>query len=151
MSNSTPVGIHTAELSAVEHVYAAIPEFEVGADERRELVRRLTGDDAVLLVAECDGQTAGFLAGYDRFEDGSWYCWLGGVLPEFRQRGVAQALMRAGEERVRAMGYPSIYVKTRNKFVAMRILLTREGYQVVGVDGNTGIDEAGIMHVKELG
>ena len=62
----------------------------------------LASEHAWLLVAEEDGRVAGTLVA-------AWDGWRGhfyrlAVLPELRRRGIASALVRAGEERLRAAG-----------------------------------------------
>ena len=56
-----------------------------------EFERRCSGIH-LSLIAEIENQSVGFKIGYDRFKDGSFYSWMGGVLPEFRKKGVASAL-----------------------------------------------------------
>jgi len=143
-------------------VYDRIPELEAGAIDRSEFTRRLGKPSALVLIGErtrSNGVTAGeedligFKAGYDRYQDGSWYSWLGGVVPSGRGSGLASALLRYQETWVRDAGYRRIYVKTRNRFVAMRLLLTRAGYQVVAVeasDVDTSLDDLGLLMVKAL-
>ena len=77
------------------------------AAERHRLGRArpraiVASDHAWLLVAEADGRIAGTLIA-------AWDGWRGNfyrlaVLPELRRRGIAAALVRAGEERLRAAG-----------------------------------------------
>ena len=62
----------------------------------------VASDHAWLLVAEEDGRIAGTLIA-------AWDGWRGhfyrlAVLPELRRRGIASALVRAGEERLRCRG-----------------------------------------------
>lgn len=116
-------------------VYRTVPEFEphaaVGADE---FARRLADDSALILIAFDNVAAVGFKVGYDRYHDGSWYSWLGGVLPAYRGRGIANALLERQEMWARGAGYERIYVKTRNRFGAMRAMLARAGYEIVALD-----------------
>lgn len=48
--------------------------------------------EAVILVAWFNNTPAGCKIGYTRFENNIHYSWLGGVLPKFRQKGIAQML-----------------------------------------------------------
>lgn len=113
----------------------------------------LSSDGQVLLAVDETVGTIGFKAGYDRYSDGSYYSWLGGVLPVYRGQGVAQSLLEAQEAWAKSRGYARIYVKTRNKYVGMRVLLAPNGYGVCGFNGHadTGkLVEARLMHVKWL-
>jgi predicted GNAT superfamily acetyltransferase len=115
-------------------VYCGVPEFAPhAAIDAAEFERRLANDSALILIAYDDGAAVGFKVGYDRYHDGSWYSWLGGVVPAFRGRGIANALLEHQEAWVRDGGFGRIYVKTRNRFGAMRAMLASAGYQIVAV------------------
>lgn len=135
-------------------LYQRIPEFETEAHiDALEFERRLSRPGASVLVGVVDGSRVGFKAGYDRYRDGSWYSWLGGVLPEHRGRGVAEALLAHQEAWVRDKGYRSIVVRTRNRFRSMRALLARCGYDVIGVEApapDTPRDQLRIIFTKTL-
>ena len=85
------------------------------------------------MIAEIDGQPAGFKLGYQRQET-VFYSWLGGVLPAFRRHGVAQALLAEQERWARAQGYRQLTVKTRNRFRAMLAMLLAHHYQIVQLE-----------------
>ena len=44
------------------------------------------------LNAFVDEKPVGFKVGYDRFKDGSFYSWMGGVLPKYRRQGQGKRL-----------------------------------------------------------
>jgi ribosomal protein S18 acetylase RimI-like enzyme len=137
-------------------LYGHIAEFQTGAAlPAAEFERRLGSPGALVLIAAIDGSDVGFKAGYDRYHDGSWYSWLGGVVTGARRMGVAQTLLTAQEAAIAARGYRCIYVKTRNRFAAMRILLVQAGYDVVAVtparNGAPRRQDLRLVHVKYLG
>ncbi len=110
-------------------VIGQTPEFtEIDAEQ---LAERLAQPDPLALIAFDGEEPVGYKIGYRRWTDGSWYSWLGAVLPEHRGRGIAQRLLTEQERWVAAQGYRSIRVKTRNRFIAMRILLARNGYELI--------------------
>ena len=82
------------------------------------------------LIAEIDNQSVGFKIGYDRFKDGSFYSWMGGVLPEFRKKGVASALADFQENWAKRNGYNSIILKTRKKHRAMIAFSLNLGFTI---------------------
>lgn len=72
------------------------------ADTRQALEALLDRDRDALIVAEHDGQVIGsVIAGWD-----GWRCHLYrlAVRPRWRRQGVASALLRAAEDRFRALG-----------------------------------------------
>ena len=146
--------IREGSIDAAIDVYRRVPELE-SADEG-EFVRRLDKPSALILVAASAARGSApvaFKAGYDRYRDGSFYSWLGGVAPEARRTGLAAALIDRQEAWVRQRGYARIHVKTRNRFVAMRVLLAKKGYRLVSVDApspDTPLDDLRLSFVKVL-
>ena len=147
------ISIEQGQLQDITRVLSSVPELHQQID-LEEAAANLSSDGQVLLaVAAEGGDIVGFKAGYDRFSDGSYYSWLGGVIPAYRGHGVAQSLLDAQEQWAVVRGYTRIFVKTRNKYVGMRILLARNGYQVCGFAGGQvedGLGEGRLMHVKAL-
>lgn len=134
-------------------LYCAVPEFEPHATiDSADFESRLAHNSASILIAYDDADAVGFKVGYDRYRDGSWYSWLGGVLPGHRGRGIAQVLLEHQETWARSAGYRRIYVETRNRFGAMRAMLASAGYQIVAVDSpiSTPLADARLTLVKVL-
>lgn len=88
--------------------------------------------------------------GYDRFSDGSFYSWLGGVIPEYRKKGVAEKLNLKMEEMAKKAGYISLIFKTRNRFKAMLQFGLKNGYQIVGFEEKTDPAENRIILKKQF-
>ena len=142
------VDIRKGRIADIGPLLAAVPELEQRFDPD-DAARRLQ-HQGLVLIADVGAEPAGFKVGYDRFADGSYYSWLGGVLPRYRGRNVAQALLERQEDWVRNHGYRGIYVKTRNRFVAMRLLLARNGYNLVGMEAQPDQLENRLLHYKAL-
>ena len=60
----TPI-VRTATLEEIHRLYQRIPEFG-GLHSLAELQRRIGGASASLLIADIDGQPAGFKLGYQQ-------------------------------------------------------------------------------------
>ena len=105
-----------------------------------------------MLIAEREGQPVGFKVGYDRYGDGSFYSWLGAVVPAERGAGVARLLLEAQEQYAIESGYDRIYVKTRNRYVAMLKLLLSGGYGIVraALPADTPIADVRLTLVRVL-
>lgn len=85
------------------------------------------------------GEPIGYKAGYAA-EPGVFYSWIGGVLPAWRGRGVAQALMQKQHDWCLHNGYTKVRTKTMNRWRNMLLLNIRNGFDVVGtVTGEDGI------------
>ena len=150
---SAKFAIREGSIDEAIDVLRRVPELFSGDDDRAEFARRLDQPSALILIAESDGRSVAFKAGYDRYRDGSFYSWLGGVAPEARRAGLAAALLDRQEAWARARGYARIHVKTRNRFVAMRVLLATHGYRIVSVDApspDTPLDDLRLSLVKTL-
>ena len=131
--NAEAITVREGSLAEAWALYEALPEFAGGLLPQNQFEQRLSDTSAIVLIAEKGGVALGFKVGFDRYVDGSFYSWLGGVVQEARGSGVAQALLLEQEQRVVAAGFDRIYVKTRNRFVEMLKLLLSNGYGIVGV------------------
>ncbi len=54
---------------------------------------RYQNREHLIVVGYVNEQPAGYIVGYDRDQDGSFYCWMAGVNPRYRRKGVLTALM----------------------------------------------------------
>ncbi|MCG7584143.1 GNAT family N-acetyltransferase [Photobacterium sp. OFAV2-7] len=140
--------IRQASLAEAAEVLARISEFAQPADEHA-LEVRLRGKAPLILVAELDGQLVGVKIGY-RLSETCFYSWLGGVAPEGRCNGVAQALLEAQETWVRQQGFEELRVKSRNRFPAMLRLLLRNGYLIEHMEKKDGLEDYRLHFVKAL-
>jgi len=125
-----------------------IPEFEnpYGLDEYNQ---RLSGKNHLLLLAEVNGQSAGFKAGYESDLD-TFYSWMGGVLPEYRNTGIAKALSAEQEKRIRKMGYSIIRIKTRTRHTAMIQFLLKEGFFIVELEKKGKVKDFRVIFEKKI-
>ncbi len=120
--------IHICEGSFQECVdlSSKIPEFN-SPYKIEEYKKRCTGK-YLALIAEIDNQSVGFKIGYDRLNDGSFYSWMGGVLPKFRRMGVAYSLANFQEKWAAKNGFSSIVLKTRQKHDGMIAFSLNRGF-----------------------
>jgi GNAT superfamily N-acetyltransferase len=111
---------------------------------------RLAPVPHLILLAVDAGIPVGFKVGYQREKDGSFYSWMGGVLPEYRRKHVARQLAQRQEAWARENGYTSIIFKTRNRHKAMLIFALKNGFQITAVEPMEAIEEYRIWLRKEL-
>lgn len=141
------ITILETDIKTCVRVSLLIPEFD-GPPDASEYHRRLQGVPHLLLGAFYGDQAVGFKAGYQR-ED-YFYSWMGGVLPEYRQLGLAQELARRQEAWAKAAGYDSITFKTRNQHKAMLIFALKNGFNIIGFREKESIATNRILLRKTL-
>jgi len=91
-----------ADVDVVLALWQAAGAVPGATDDARSVRALIAFDAGALLLAEIDGRVVGSLIA-------AWDGWRGNmyrlaVLPEHRRGGVASTLVRAGEERLRAIG-----------------------------------------------
>ena len=102
-----------------------IPEFN-SPYKIDEYKKRCAGK-YLALIAEID-KPVGFKIGYDRFKNGSFYSWMGGVLPKFRRMGVAYSLANFQEKWAAENKFSLILLKTRKKHDEMIAFSLNRGF-----------------------
>jgi len=103
-----------------------IPEFN--SPYKIEEYKKRCAGKYLALIAEIDNQPVGFKIGYDRFKNGSFYSWMGGVLLRFRRMGVAYSLANFQEKWADENGFSSIILKTRQKHDEMIAFSLNRGF-----------------------
>ena len=106
-----------------------IPEFD-DPYEISEYSKRLNSTVHLILTAYDDHNPIAFKIGYHRHSDGSFYSWMGGILPNYRRKGIANNLADHQEAWAKKKSYNSIKVQTRSKHNAMLTLLINRGFQI---------------------
>jgi ribosomal protein S18 acetylase RimI-like enzyme len=110
----------------------------------------LSGEHLILAESDRRGQICGMLIAYDKYGDGSLYCWLAGVLPAARRQGALTAMMEEMEQWALARGYTSIRLSTRNRFRGMLAYLVKAGYLFITVKLTPDARDASVHVRKEL-
>lgn len=124
--------IEIGTIHDVLNIHAQIPEFDQKIIQEK-ITQRLLNTEHLLLIAKVDGEAVGYKLGY-ALSGHEFYSWLGGVLPEYRNQGIATALRQYQEQWASQIGYQSIHVKSMNCYPNMLHLLISSGYQIVGYE-----------------
>ncbi len=142
--------IREASLSELLWVHQRIPEFsgkEISLDFYTE---RLKDKRYLALVAEKDGELLGFKVGYESDNPETFYSWMGGVRPEFRKNGIADALVDFQENWAKERGFKRIFFKTRNRLPPMIIFGLGRGFKIMEVIRKGGVEDYRIVMSKRL-
>jgi ribosomal protein S18 acetylase RimI-like enzyme len=99
-------------------------------DTAEALARLLRRDEAGLLLAECEGILVGSLVA-------TWDGWRGNfyrltVLPERRREGIATALLREGERRLRGLGAARLAAVVADEDAVAMAFWRAAGYRLQG-------------------
>ena len=140
--------VKEVDITEAVTINKTIPEFDPYS--REYFAERLKNTDNLVIAAYVHGNLAGYLIGYDRFHDDSFYCWMTGVDPVFRRKGVLTALMDYQAEWARKRGYAKIKIKTRNTLRAMLTFLVNYGFYFTEVVQYPDIRENRILLEKDV-
>ena len=130
-------------------VNATIVEFDAPY-QKDYFEDRYKDKDKLIIVAYVDDQPAGYIVGYNKFEDGSFYCWMAGVNPKFRKLGLLKTMMDYEDKWAKEKGYNKIRIKTRNNRREMLAYLVKYGFFFTEVNQHPNIDDNRILLEKEL-
>ena len=125
-----------------------IPEFEKPY-QKEEYEKRLKNCKHLVLVAYDKNTPVGFKIGYER-EKGSFYTWMGGVLPKYRKHGVAKELAKKQEAWAKEQGYKLIKLKTRNKYKSMLQFAISSGFNITCVEEINDVENYRILLEKKI-
>lgn len=143
------ISIKEVPIEEAVKVNATIVEFETPY-QKNYFEGRYRDKEKLIIVAYIDNLSAGYLVGYDKFGDGSFYCWMTGVNPKFRKKGVLKALINYEEKWAKERGYNKIKIKTRNNRREMLSYLVKYGFFFTEVIPHPNILDNRILLEKEL-
>ncbi len=150
MNTGANVTIRVGTIAECVAISNQIPEFSNGNYEEKTYEERLFNTRFLILVALDQETPVGFKVGYERDADGSFYTWLGGVLPAYRKLHIAQRLADQQEEWAIKEGFNAIVLKTRNRFKAMLVFALKNGFCIEKVEPKENIENYRIVLRKKL-
>jgi len=139
--------IRIGTVEEAHKIFMLIPELDRYLSFQ-EMKEKLAGNYLVV-VAEHEGILIGFKLGYP-ISTSEFYSWLGGVIPAYRNSGVAQSLLDFQEDWVRKSGFISISVKSMNRFPSMLRLLIKNGYRIKSVESFDDSEKERIQFIRRL-
>jgi len=140
--------VETSVLEAIK-VLRSIPEFTRMHDDQY-YTERVRNSKYQALVARVDSIPVACKVGYDKFNDGSFYSWLGGVKPTHRRLGIAKALSDNQEAWAKKEGYECIKFKTLNRHKAMLIFAINNGFEIYNIKPKDELKDYRIEMIKNL-
>ncbi|MEI8343372.1 MAG: GNAT family N-acetyltransferase [Candidatus Moraniibacteriota bacterium] len=136
-------------IDVVAQVSATIFEFDAVYD-KEYFEARYNNATKLILVAYINEVPIGFIVAYDKENNGSFYCWMAGVNPNFRRLGVLDDLMKYLEKWAGAKGYKKITIKTRNQRREMLAYLVKNNYNFIDVQSQSLVKDNRILLEKNI-
>lgn len=152
-AKGTPAKVHVEAVGPAYHgLVAQLASETVLATTEEQVDAAMAGPDALALVAFVDDRPVGFKTGFGR-DGGRFYyhSQMGGVLPEFRGRGVATALARHQLGAIARMGYRRVGYFTKHDNVPMLRMAIGLGFEIVGIQFQTRQRLAQVILEREIG
>ena len=131
------------------YVSQNIPEFK-DTYLINEYENRLNNTKYLIITAYINHQPVGFIIGYESQSKQNFYSWMGGVLPKYRQLGIAEKLINYQKQWAMKAGYQRLLMKTRNKHKAMINLLHKYRFLKIGIIPHYPDEETRILYEKKL-
>lgn len=116
-------------------------EFDGKDTTKEDFEKRYVGKDNLIIVAYYKNIPIGYIIGYDRDNDGSFYCWMAGVDNNYRRLGALTALMNYQMNWAKNKGYTKLKIRTRNNRREMLGFLVKNGFNFVSVEQRDNITE----------
>ncbi|WP_337041888.1 GNAT family N-acetyltransferase [Emticicia sp. 17c] len=150
MNTGANVIIRVGTIAECVAVSRQIPEFSSNQYDENIYQNRLLNTKFLILVALHNETPVGFKVGYQRNADGSFYSWMGGVIPAYRELKIAQKLADVQEKWVLQQGFHAITLKTRNRFKAMLVFCLKNGFLIENIEPKEQIEDYRIILRKKL-
>ncbi len=141
------IQIKSADISTVVKLSQQLPEF-IDPAGKEEYSKRLNGVPHLILVAFDGKKPVGFKVGYQK--ENYFYSWMGGVLPGFRQKGIARKLANEQERWAKNNGFKKLVFKTRNQHKSMLVFALKNGFNIIGFSKKEKISANRILLEKVL-
>ena len=109
---------------------------------------KINGLDNIILSAYVDEESVGYLISYEK--NGDFYCWVVGVDPKYRRKGILTSMMNIFEEYAKKEGYSKITLKTLNNKREMLSYLVKNNWNFTKVIVKNNILENEILLEKTL-
>ncbi|WP_420551936.1 GNAT family N-acetyltransferase [Tenacibaculum aiptasiae] len=99
------------------------------------LERIQTKEKVFSIIAYYNNNPVGFKIGY-QYNSNTFYSWVGGVLPQYRKKGIASNLAKLQESWALQNDFKKLRTKSMNKFKPMLILNLKNGFDIIQVYTN---------------
>ena len=131
-------------------IHKKIPEFSETPPSKFVEINNYQGKRKLVLEARFGKEAIGYMVAYDRFQDKSFYCWITGVIPSYRNHGALSAMMNYLFNWAKLNGYSKIKLKSRNIRREMNAYLVKRGFFFTSVEQRENIKDNRISAECEI-
>ncbi len=147
MANAKIVVVGSGELDLLADLYN---EVFTPNTSQESLQRRFLGRHNVsMLVAMLDDRHVGFVVGFE-LTPATYFCWVCGILPDFRRLGIATQLMQAEQAWAQEHHYQIMRFECQNQHRPMLHVAITEGFDLVGIRWDSSTAHNVAIFEKEL-
>ena len=147
MANAEIVVVGPGELELISRLYNEV--FTPREDEDFFRRRFMGRHNICMLVAIVDKAHVGFIVGFE-LTPTTYFCWVCGVIPDFRRLGVATQLMQGLEAWAHEHHYSTIRFECQNQHRPMLHVAITEGYDLVGIRWDSATAQNVVIFEKEV-
>ena len=147
MANAEIVAVGPGELELISRLYNEV--FTPREDEDFFRRRFMGRHNVCMLVAIVSKAHVGFIVGFEMTPT-TYFCWVCGVIPDFRRAGVATQLMQGLQAWAQEHHYATIRFECQNQHRPMLHVAITEEYDLVGIRWDTATAQNVAIFEKEL-
>ena len=145
------IEIKEVNIEEVLKVHRNIPELYELIPKKDYFENKYKRREKLIIVAYYNGIPAGYIIGYDKFQDNkSFYCWMAGVDVNYRRLGILTQLMDYQTNWAKTKGYSILKIKTRNNRREMLSFLIRNGFYFTDIETKENIKDNRINLQKDI-
>lgn len=127
----TKIILKKVQLKECLEINKSIPEFNKEKYSDDYFTSRYKGKNPLLFATYVGKKPVGYMIGYDKYHDNSFYCWMVGVVPQYRHQGILKKMMAFFEKQAKKQGYTTIKLTTRNMRRNMLAYLVKYKFNIV--------------------
>jgi predicted GNAT superfamily acetyltransferase len=143
------INIRKGTIEEVIALSKKVPEFFQPYSEKT-YEERLSDVPHLILIATVGNKPVGFKVGYRRYGHDIFYSWIGGVLDEYRRKGIATKLAESQEVWAKTNGFVKVTFKTRNRLSKMIHFGLNRGFMIVDLIKKGEVKDYRIVMEKVL-
>jgi ribosomal protein S18 acetylase RimI-like enzyme len=142
--------IEVKEVTIEEALKVHEKVLEFNNEPKEYFTERYKDKNPLIIVAYYNNIPIGYIIGYDKFNNGSYYCWMAGVDNNYRRLGALNSMIIYLIEWMKRRNYKVLQIKTRNNRREMLSYLVKTGFNFTKVEEMENIEDNRIFLELEI-